>query len=157
MFLQQFAIDSAVIWRGWSEYNVPHSEFSWLTLMVAKSPPPCCRGVTAVPNGCRMNHSKPKKHWKQFWRSKPAFHLPTMYYCQTATMKSPFEYRVPQMLDKLNQQQDEYRYVRSSFSQFFKALESTQITLPVYQGELISPKYMRIHRGIFRPAWTLNS
>lgn len=29
MFLNQFAIDHAVIWRGWSEYDTPFTEFRW--------------------------------------------------------------------------------------------------------------------------------
>lgn len=149
MFLQQFAIDSAAIWRGWSEYNVPHSEFSWLSADGSK----VTTAVLPWGYGCAKwlpdEPLQAQKALETILAKQTRFSSTDHVLLPNGNDQSPFEYRVPQMLDKLNQQQDEYRYVRSSFSQFFQALESTQITLPVYQGELISPKYMRIHRGIF--------
>lgn len=149
MFLQQFAIDSAVIWRGWSEYNVPHSEFSWLSADGSK----VTTAVLPWGYGCAKwlpdEPQQAQKALETILAKQTRFSSTDHVLLPNGNDQSPFEYRVPEMLDKLNQQQDEYRYVRSSFSQFFQALESTQIALPVYQGELISPKYMRIHRGIF--------
>lgn len=149
MFLQQFAIDSAVIWRGWSEYNVPHIEFSWLSADGSK----VTTAVLPWGYGCAKwlpdEPQQAQKALETILAKQTRFSSTDHVLLPNGNDQSPFEYRVPKMLDKLNQQQDEYRYVRSSFSQFFQALESTQITLPVYQGELISPKYMRIHRGIF--------
>ncbi|WMY73791.1 glycoside hydrolase family 38 C-terminal domain-containing protein [Buttiauxella selenatireducens] len=149
MFLQQFAIDHAVIWRGWSEHNVPFSEFSWqaadgskVTTAVLPWGYGCAKWLPDSPSAC-LTALQP------ILEKQTRFSLTGNVLLPNGNDQSPFEYRVPQLLDQLNQQQDEYRFVRSSFSQFFQSLESTNVTLPIYQGELISPKYMRIHRGIF--------
>ncbi len=149
MFLQQFAIDHAVIWRGWSEYNVSHSEFSWQSADGSK----VTTAVLPWGYGCaKWLPNSPQEGLKALetiLAKQTRFSLTDHVLLPNGNDQSPFEYRVPAMLDQLNQQQDDYRFVRSSFSQFFQALESTKAELPVYQGELISPKYMRIHRGIF--------
>lgn len=149
MFLQQFAIDYAVIWRGWSEFNVPHSEFSWQAADGSK----VTTAVLPWGYGCaKWLPDEPvagQKTLESVLAKQTRFSLTEHVLLPNGNDQSPFEYRVPAMLDQLNQQQDEYRFVRSSFSQFFQALEKTNVPLPLYQGELISPKYMRIHRGIF--------
>ncbi|MGB7803344.1 glycoside hydrolase family 38 C-terminal domain-containing protein [Buttiauxella sp.] len=149
MFLRQFAIDYAVIWRGWSEHNVVHSEFSWQSADGSKV-------ITAVlPWGYGCAKWLPddplagQKTLETILEKQTRFSLTENVLLPNGNDQSPFEYRVPQMLEQLNQRQDDYHFVRSSFSQFFHSLESTNVNLPIYQGELISPKYMRIHRGIF--------
>jgi len=149
MFLQQFAIDYAVIWRGWSEHNVAHSEFSWQAADGSK----VTTAVLPWGYGCAKwlpdNPQTAQKTLEPILEKQARFSLTDHVLLPNGNDQSPFEYRVPAMLEQLNPQQDDYRFVRSSFSQFFQALESTNVTLPVYQGELLSPKYMRIHRGIF--------
>lgn len=149
MFLQQFAIDYAVIWRGWSEHNVAHSEFSWQAADGSK----VTTAVLPWGYGCAKwlpdNPQTAQKTLEPILEKQTRFSLTDHVLLPNGNDQSPFEYRVPAMLEQLNPQQDDYRFVRSSFSQFFQALESTNVTLPVYQGELLSPKYMRIHRGIF--------
>jgi mannosylglycerate hydrolase len=149
MFLQQFAIDYAVIWRGWSEHNVAHSEFSWQAADGSK----VTTAVLPWGYGCAKwlpdNPQTAQKTLEPILEKQTRFSLTDHVLLPNGNDQSPFEYRVPAMLQQLNPQQDDYRFVRSSFSQFFQALESTNVTLPVYQGELLSPKYMRIHRGIF--------
>ncbi|WP_279045128.1 hypothetical protein [Cedecea davisae] len=63
--------------------------------------------------------------------------------------QSPFEYGVPEALERLNTRQQDYCFKRSSFSDFFSALRASGESLSEWRGELLSPKYMRIHRGIF--------
>ncbi|HEY3591273.1 MAG TPA: glycoside hydrolase family 38 C-terminal domain-containing protein [Buttiauxella sp.] len=149
MFLQQFAIDRAVIWRGWSEYNVPHSEFSWQSADGSK----VTTAVLPWGYGCAKwlpdSPSDGLKTLETILEKQTRFSSTDQVLLPNGNDQSPFEYRVPAMLDQLNQQQDNYRFIRSSFSQFFQALESRNTELLTYQGELISPKYMRIHRGIF--------
>lgn len=149
MFLQQFAIDYAVIWRGWSEHNVAHSEFSWQAADGSK----VTTAVLPWGYGCGKwlpdNPQTAQKTLEPILEKQTRFSLTDHVLLPNGNDQSPFEYRVPAMLEQLNPQQDDYRFVRSSFSQFFQALESTNVTLPVYQGEFLSPKYMRIHRGIF--------
>ncbi|MEW7313525.1 glycoside hydrolase family 38 C-terminal domain-containing protein [Buttiauxella gaviniae] len=149
MFLQQFAIDHAVIWRGWSEHNVPHSEFSWQSADGSK----VTTAVLPWGYGCAKwlpdDPQHAQKTLEPILAKQTRFSLTDQVLLPNGNDQSPFEYRVPAMLDQLNQQQDQYHFVRSSFSQFFQALENSNVALPEYQGELISPKYMRIHRGIF--------
>ena len=149
MFLQQFAIDYAVIWRGWSEHNVAHSEFSWQAADGSK----VTTAVLPWGYGCAKwlpdDPQAGQKALETILAKQTRFSLTDHVLLPNGNDQSPFEYRVPAMLDQLNHQQDDYHFVRSSFSQFFEALDSVHITLPTYQGELISPKYMRIHRGIF--------
>lgn len=149
MFLQQFAIDYAVIWRGWSEHNVAHSEFSWQAADGSK----VTTAVLPWGYGCAKwlpdNPQTAQKTLEPILEKQTRFSLTDHVLLPNGNDQSPFEYRVPAMLEQLNPQQDDYRFVRSSFSQFFQALESANVTLPVYQGEFLSPKYMRIHRGIF--------
>ncbi|MCE0826335.1 alpha-mannosidase [Buttiauxella sp. A2-C2_NF] len=149
MFLQQFAIDYAVIWRGWSEHNVAHSEFSWQAADGSK----VTAAVLPWGYGCAKwlpdNPQTAQKTLEPILEKQARFSLTDHVLLPNGNDQSPFEYRVPAMLEQLNPQQDDYRFVRSSFSQFFQALESANVTLPVYQGEFLSPKYMRIHRGIF--------
>ncbi|MCP2002957.1 UNVERIFIED_ORG: mannosylglycerate hydrolase [Buttiauxella agrestis ATCC 33320] len=149
MFLQQFAIDYAVIWRGWSEHNVAHSEFIWQAADGSK----VTTAVLPWGYGCAKwlpdNPQTAQKTLEPILEKQTRFSLTDHVLLPNGNDQSPFEYRVPAMLEQLNPLQDDYHFVRSSFSQFFQALESTNVTLPVYQGELLSPKYMRIHRGIF--------
>lgn len=53
------------------------------------------------------------------------------------------------MLEQLNKVQNDYYFVKSSFSAFFDALQANSSGLPEFEGELLSSKYMRVHRGIF--------
>ncbi|MCS2147068.1 glycoside hydrolase family 38 N-terminal domain-containing protein [Scandinavium manionii] len=147
MFLAQFAIDRAVIWRGWCEHDVASSEFIW------RSADGSSVTTAVLPWGYGCAKWLPTNA-EEAWRVLPGILQKQAKFSASAQIllpngndQSPFEYGVPAMLDTLNEQQDEYRFVRSDFSRYFQALEGE--TLTEFQGELLSPKYMRIHRGIF--------
>lgn len=149
MFLSEFAIDSAVLWRGWCEHDVPTSEFCWQ----AQGGQQVLTAVLPWGYGCAK--------WLPTASQELAEKLPPILEKQgrfsamnhlllpNGNDQSPFEYAVPGALVKLNASQNEYHFRRSSFSDFFAALRSDEHKLPVLRGELLSPKYMRIHRGIF--------
>jgi len=149
MFLQQFAIDSAVIWRGWCEHDVASSEFHWRSdngSQVTTAVLPWGYGCAKwLPTESESAWPKLQEVLAKQARFSQADHL----LLPNGNDQSPFEFQIPAMLAQLNQQQDQYRFVTSSFVDYFKGLATSDKSLPVYQGELLSPKYMRIHRGIF--------
>lgn len=147
MFLNQFAIDHAVIWRGWSEYDTPFTEFRWrsqggsvVTTAVLPQGYGCAKWLPTDANQAWPRLSAVMEKQAAFSRS-------TQLLLPNGNDQSPFEYGVPAMLDTLNQEQTAYRFIRSDFSRYFAALADTP--LAIFEGELLSPKYMRIHRGIF--------
>lgn len=147
MFLKQFAIDHAVVWRGWSEYDTPFTEFRWRSLDGS------CVTTAILPQGygcAKWLQTDPHQAWpglSEVLEKQAAFSRSTQLILPNGNDQSPFEYGVPAMLDALNTQQTVYRFVRSDFARYFEALESTP--LDIFEGELLSPKYMRVHRGIF--------
>lgn len=149
MFLNQFAINHAVIWRGWCEHDVAGSEFQWLS----RNGSSVTTAVLPWGYGCaKWLPSDPQSGQdvvERILEKQGRFSDSSQVLLPNGNDQSPFEYQVPAMLDTLSTRQQQYYFVRSSFSQFFAALEASQMPLPVFEGELISPKYMRVHRGIF--------
>lgn len=149
MLLNQFNIDKAVLWRGWSERLVANSEFTWSSQDGSKV-------TTAVfPWGYGCAKWLPTdKH-----SITDAIVARAQKQCQFAATQqvmlpngndqSPFEYQIPGLLEHVNQSQDEFHFVNSSFGEYFAALSNEQHLLPEFSGEMLDPKYMRIHRGIF--------
>ncbi|CAM3718810.1 glycoside hydrolase family 38 C-terminal domain-containing protein [Rahnella victoriana] len=149
MFLNQFGIRHAVLWRGWSEHDVAKTEFVWhsddgskVTTAVLPWGYGCAKWLPADVGKALPGVMKASHKQAQFAATDHIL-LPN------GNDQSPFEYQVPEMLQALNRQQDEFRYVNSSFSEFFEVIDTQRDRLPDYHGELLSPKYMRIHRGIF--------
>lgn len=149
MFLSEFAIDSAVIWRGWCERDVARSEFYWhaqggQSVLTAVLPwgYGCAKWLPTEPE--KLDEALPPILEKQA-RFSATEHL----LLPNGNDQSPFEYGVPEALERLNTRQQDYCFKRSSFSDFFSALRASGESLPEWHGELLSPKYMRIHRGIF--------
>ena len=147
MFLNQFAIDRAVIWRGWSDYEVAATEFRW------HAGEGNCVTTAVLPQGYGCAKWLPVQA-NDAWEKLPAILEKQAAFSQSSQLllpngndQSPLEFAVPAMLDKLNQQQSQYHFIRSDFDRFFDALEPE--ALQDFRGELLSPKYMRIHRGIF--------
>lgn len=147
MFLNQFAIDHAVIWRGWSEYDTPFTEFRW------RSQDGSVVTTAVLPQGygcAKWLPTEAAQAWPRLsavLEKQAAFSRSTQLLLPNGNDQSPFEYGVPEMLDALNSQQTQYRFVRSDFSRFFASLADTP--METFEGELLSPKYMRVHRGIF--------
>lgn len=149
MYLAQFAIEHAVIWRGWSEYDVPQTEFIWrsadgsaVTTAVLPMGYGCAKWLPTEVNAAWDALSCILEKQARFSHSQQIL-LPN------GNDQSPFEYAVPTVLDQLNEHQQVYRFERSDFSRYFAALRNEGRPLPEFAGELLSPKYMRIHRGIF--------
>ncbi|MGF1760855.1 alpha-mannosidase [Photobacterium sagamiensis] len=149
MFLNQFGIDSAVFWRGWSENEVAHTEFNWRS-------PSGSEVITAVlpwgygcakwlPTDADTAQPRVVKACDGQARFSATDHL----LLPNGNDQSPFEHRVPAMLAELNGYQNNYRFKNSSFSQFFADIAASGVELASYSGEFLAPKYMRIHRGIF--------
>lgn len=149
LFLREFAIDAAVIWRGWCEHDVASSEFSW----VAQGGSRVTTAVLPWGYGCAKwlpdDAEQAGRLLPAILEKQARFSLTDALLLPNGNDQSPFEYAVPAMLDRLNDCQQEYRFIRSSFSDFFAALREGEKPLPEFRGELLSPKYMRIHRGIF--------
>jgi len=147
MFLNQFAIDKAVVWRGWSEYDTPYSEFRW------RSQDGSTVTASVLPQGygfAKWLPSDPHQAWPRLatlLKKQTIFSRSSQLLLPNGNDQSPFEYAVPGMLDKLNTQQTEYHFERSDFTRYFDSLGDTP--LETFEGELLSPKYMRVHRGIF--------
>src|SRR5471030_501930 len=149
MFLQQFTIDHAVLWRGWCEHDVAKTEFIWhsddgsqVTTAVLPWGYGCAKWLPDNAGEALPVVQKASRKQAQFAATGHIL-LPN------GNDQSPFEYQVPGILNALNQQQDEFHFINSSFGAFFTALEKQRDSLPDFRGELLSPKYMRIHRGIF--------
>jgi mannosylglycerate hydrolase len=149
MYLAQFAIEHAVIWRGWSEYDVPQTEFIWrstdgsaVTTAVLPWGYGCAKWLPTEVDAAWNSLSSILEKQGRFSQSQQIL-LPN------GNDQSPFEYAVPGVLEQLNGHQQIYRFERSDFSRYFSALCDEGSLLPEYTGELLSPKYMRIHRGIF--------
>jgi len=147
MFLTQFAIDKAVVWRGWSEYDTPYTEFLW------RSQDGSTVTTSVLPQGYGFAKWLPTDA-SQAWprlatllKKQAVFSRSSQLLLPNGNDQSPFEYGVPDMLDELNTWQTEYRFERSDFTRYFEALAGTP--LETFEGELLSPKYMRVHRGIF--------
>lgn len=147
MFLKQFAIDSAVVWRGWSEYDTPVTEFRWRSLDGSE----VTAAVLPQGYGCaKWLPTEPQQAWPRLstiLEKQASFSGSSQLLLPNGNDQSPFEYGVPAMLERLNAQQEQYHFVRSDFSRYFAALSQTP--LATFEGELLSPKYMRVHRGIF--------
>lgn len=149
MFLQQFAIGHAVLWRGWCEHDVATTEFIW------HSDDGSCVTTAVLPWGYGCAKWLPADAEtalpvvQKACRKQAQFAACDLILLPNGNDQSPFEYQVPEMLNALNQQQDEFHFVNSSFGAFFTALDKQRDHLPDFRGELLSPKYMRIHRGIF--------
>jgi len=147
MFLNQFAIDSAVVWRGWSEYDTPYTEFRW------RSQDGSTVTTSVLPQGYGFAKWLPTDSHQAWPRlaalleKQGAFSRSSQLLLPNGNDQSPFEYGVPEMLDNLNTQQTEYHFERSDFTRYFDSLGDTP--LEIFEGELLSPKYMRVHRGIF--------
>ena len=149
MILNEFDIDRAVIWRGWSEHEVNHTEFNWTSIngsQVITAVLPwgygCAKWLPTNPTDALPVMLEKTRKQNQFAASN-CIMLPN------GNDQSPFEYQVPGMLESINKHQSEFHFKNSSFSGFFDELEEYRSTLPQFEGELLSPKYMRIHRGIF--------
>lgn len=149
MFLQQFNIDRAVIWRGWCEHDVNQTEFIWHSDDGSK----VTTAVLPWGYGCAKWLSTTTAQALPVIKEKAAkqnqFSATEHILLPNGNDQSPFEYQVPAMFAELNSQQQEYHFQTSSFSEFFNQIEKSSTTLQIYQGEFLSPKYMRIHRGIF--------
>lgn len=147
MFLNQFAIDHAVIWRGWSEYDTPSTEFCW------RSQDGSAVTTAVLPQGygcAKWLPTDPAQAWPRLsavMEKQATFSRSSQLLLPNGNDQSPFEFGVPTMLDALNRQQTAYRFIRSDFNRYFAAL--AQMPLSTFEGELLSPKYMRVHRGIF--------
>jgi len=149
MFLQQFAIDHAVLWRGWCEHDVASTEFIWhsddgskVTTAVLPWGYGCAKWLPTDAGSALPVVTKASHRQAQFAATDHIM-LPN------GNDQSPFEYQVPGLLTALNERQQEFRFINSSFAQFFSELDTQRDRLPDFRGELLSPKYMRIHRGIF--------
>ncbi|WP_318392800.1 glycoside hydrolase family 38 C-terminal domain-containing protein [Enterobacter sp.] len=149
LFLREFGIDCAVIWRGWCEHDVASSEFDW----VAQGGRAVTTAVLPWGYGCAKwlptDADNAMDVLPAILQKQARFSLTDELLLPNGNDQSPFEYGVPAMLDALNERQQDYRFQRSDFSAFFAALRATKTPLPTFSGELLSPKYMRIHRGIF--------
>lgn len=149
MFLNQFAIEYAVIWRGWSEYDSATSEFCW------RSQDGSSVTTAVLPQGygcAKWLPTEPEQAWPRLsaiLEKQGLFSRSSQLLLPNGNDQSPFEYGVPAMLEALNAQQTHYRFIRSDFKSYFTALAQSGTPLDTYEGELLSPKYMRIHRGIF--------
>lgn len=146
LFLRQFNIDQAVLWRGWSERLVETSEFNW-------SSPDGSQVTTAVfpwGYGCaKWLPSEPAQLSETLLektRQQCRFAATEHTMLPNGNDQSPFEYQVPGLLDAVNQTQDEFHFINSSFEHYFDKLPRD---LPEFCGEMLDAKYMRIHRGIF--------
>ncbi len=149
MLLNEFDIDRAVIWRGWSEHEVSTTEFNWqsengssVTAAVLPWGYGCAKWLPTEPLEALPVMLEKARKQSEFAASE-CIMLPN------GNDQSPFEYQVPGMLDKINAGQKEFNFINSSFEQFFDELQENSNHLPLFKGELLSPKYMRIHRGIF--------
>ncbi|VEB96476.1 Mannosylglycerate hydrolase [Cedecea lapagei] len=149
MFLREFSIDSAVIWRGWCEHDVATSEFCWQ----AQGGQKVIAAVLPWGYGCaKWLPTEPQQLAEKLpsiLEKQARFSATDNLLLPNGNDQSPFEYAVPEALEKLNARQDQYHFKRSSFGDFFAALRTGEHQLPTWRGELLSPKYMRIHRGIF--------
>lgn len=149
MFLQEFGIENAVVWRGWCEHDIASSEFIWK----AKSGHQVITAVLPWGYGCAKwlpdNPEKALTVLPAILEKQARFAHSDQILLPNGNDQSPFEYAVPAMLEQLNKTQNEYYFVKSSFSQFFDEIKANSTTLPEFEGELLSPKYMRVHRGIF--------
>ncbi|RJX75273.1 alpha-mannosidase [Vibrio sinensis] len=149
MLLTQFNINKAVIWRGWSERLVANTEFTWqsqdgseVTTAVFPWGYGCAKWLPTDKNVITDAIVERARKQCQFAATQSVM-LPN------GNDQSPFEYQIPGLLDHVNQSQDEFHFVNSSFDNYFKSLEHEQDKLPRFSGEMLDPKYMRIHRGIF--------
>lgn len=149
MFLQEFGIKHAVVWRGWCEHDVASSEFIWKS----QSGHSVATAVLPWGYGCAKwlpdNPEKASAVLPAILEKQARFAHSDQILLPNGNDQSPFEYAVPAMLEQLNKAQKEYYFVKSSFSAFFDALQANSTELPEFNGELLSPKYMRVHRGIF--------
>ncbi|MGF1886182.1 alpha-mannosidase [Photobacterium profundum] len=149
MFLNEFTIDRAVVWRGWSEHEVNSTEFMWrsaggdtVTTAVFPWGYGCAKWLpTDEPSFTKTIVEKARK--------QSQFSATDVVILPNGNDQSPFEYQVPGMLERVNAAQDEYNFKASSFDAFFDDLSQQKGLLPTFEGELLNPKYMRIHRGIF--------
>ena len=149
MFLNQFAIEHAVIWRGWSEYDSENSEFCW------RSQDGSCVTTAVLPQGygcAKWLPTEPEQAWPRLsaiLEKQGLFSRSSQLLLPNGNDQSPFEYGVPAMLEALNARQNHYHFIRSDFKRYFTALAQSGTPLDTFEGELLSPKYMRIHSGIF--------
>ncbi|MGR5359497.1 glycoside hydrolase family 38 C-terminal domain-containing protein [Vibrio mediterranei] len=149
MLLNQFNIDRAVLWRGWSERLVANTEFQWqsqdgseITTAVFPWGYGCSKWLPTDPMSFTEAITSNARKQCQFAASEHVM-LPN------GNDQSPFEFQVVGLLDHANQTQDEFHFVNSSFDGYFDALVTAAPTLNCFKGEMLDPKYMRIHRGIF--------
>lgn len=149
MFLQEFGINHAVVWRGWCEHDVASSEFIWKS----QSGHRVTTAVLPWGYGCAKwlpdNPEKASAVLPAILEKQARFAHSDQILLPNGNDQSPFEYAVPRMLEQLNKVQNDYYFVKSSFSAFFDALQANSSGLPEFEGELLSSKYMRVHRGIF--------
>lgn len=149
LFLSEFGIKHAVVWRGWCEHDVANSEFIWKS----NSGHHVTTAVLPWGYGCAKwlpdNTEKALTVLPTILEKQARFAHSNQILLPNGNDQSPFEYAVPAMLERLNTEQKEYYFVKSSFSTFFEALQAKGQQLTEFSGELLSPKYMRVHRGIF--------
>ncbi|PLR53585.1 glycoside hydrolase family 38 C-terminal domain-containing protein [Chimaeribacter arupi] len=149
LFLREFGIGCAVIWRGWCEHDVPASEFTWCAQNGSRVTTAVLPWGYGCAKGLPGEATQAAQRLPEILDKQARFSLTDHLLLPNGNDQSPFEYAVPAMLDTLNLRQQAYRFKRSSFTAFFSALQATGCALPVWRGELLSAKYMRVHRGIY--------
>lgn len=85
MFLNEFAIDNAVIWRGWCERDVASSEFYWHAQGGQQVLTAVLPGATAARSGYRPSQIRWRKRWCPFLKSRDVLPLRTIYCYRTVT------------------------------------------------------------------------
>lgn len=149
MFLNQFNIKHAVIWRGWCEHDISQTEFIWRSADGSQ----VTTAVLPWGYGCAKwlptNAQQALPVIVEKAAKQSQFSATNNILLPNGNDQSPFEHQVPAMFEQLNAMQDDYHFRNSSFAEFFDDIEQQKAHLQTYQGELLSPKYMRIHRGIF--------
>lgn len=153
--LSQFGIQRAVFWRGLWDGVSDCTEFRWRSRDGSEV-------ITAViQNG--YGGVKGLLPDDQFEQRGLAYikHLAgaaQRFNCSQHTLvmggndQQPWDVRLPALLSKENQQQDNCYYQLTSMDHFFTAIEQEHQagnTLTTVAAEMLAGKYSRIHRGIY--------
>lgn len=148
---QEFGINDTMFWRGVSDDDVKHTEYTW------RGEDGSVVNVYQIPSGYYIGGAIPERKadlaeflhqdpFKTTWRRSST----NQVYFPNGFDQAPVRENMPELVEQMNElYQDEYELQFSTIEKYIDAVKTQHPELDEISGELINGKLMRIHKTIF--------
>ncbi|WP_251865656.1 mannosylglycerate hydrolase [Enterococcus malodoratus] len=148
---REFGIDDTMFWRGVSDDDVAHTEYTW------RGEDGSVVNVYQIPSGYYIGGAIPEreKDLAEFLHQEPfkttwGRSSTDQVYFPNGFDQAPVRENLPELVGQMNKlYQAEYELQFSTIEKYIAAVKERQPELEEVAGELINGKLMRIHKTIF--------